>query len=277
MNIGELLSDAASRLGTVSDSPRLDAEVLLCHALDQPRSYLYAWPDRRPQPEQLAHFQHLLQQRLQGTPVAHLTGQREFWSLPLEVSPHTLIPRPETELLVEWILAQYPQPQGVRFADLGTGTGAIAFAVASERPTWEVVAVERSPQALQIAERNRRNLQLDQVELRNGDWCHGLGKERFDIIASNPPYIAEQDPHLQQGDVRFEPRSALSAGRDGLDDIRRISACARERLLTGGRIIVEHGYDQAAAVKTIFRNDGYRDIELHHDLEGRPRATSARR
>ena len=271
MIIQDLLKASTRRLENSSDSPRLDAEVLLCHVLDRDRSYLISWPEKQLTANQLEAFEDLLQQRINGIPVAHLTGQREFWSLDLKVTPDTLIPRPDTETLVEQVLEHYPQTTGIRFADLGTGTGAIALAVASERPGWEIIATDQSSATLAVASANADKLGISNIRFKLGSWCEALGDELFDIIASNPPYIPETDPHLDQGDVRFEPRSALASGAQGLDDIEIILACSRTHLKPGGMVILEHGYDQRAVVHEIFTKYGFKQIQQHQDIAGNPR------
>ena len=273
MIISELLRDAAQQLESISDSPRLDAEVLLCHLLGKPRSYLHTWPDRTLDDEYLERYRQILEQRAQGTPVAHITGKKEFWSLDFQVSSDTLIPRPETELLVEYILDNYPASQHIKLADLGTGSGAIALAIASERPQWQITATEKSAAALEIARRNATALGIQNVNFVPGSWLEPLENRQFDIIVSNPPYIPASDPHLSSGDVRFEPRSALAAGKDGLDDIRIIAEQAAENLIPGGLLIIEHGYDQKASVHEIFTQSGYKMIRQIHDIANNPRLT----
>ncbi len=277
MTVGELLANAAQQLQSVSDSPRLDAEVLLAHCLNKTRTWLVTWPDKTLEQNQQQAFRQQLQRRLEGEPVAHIIGEREFWSLPLKVNQHTLIPRPDTELMIEVLLAAYPQDRDIRMLDLGTGSGAIALAMASEKPEWTITATDRSADALQIARENAEQLSIDNVRLLQGSWFDAIEQEAataFDIIASNPPYIAEADPHLEQGDVRFEPRSALTSGEDGLDDIRLISQNAMHYLKPGGRLIVEHGFDQEAGVYDIFSRAGYQTITRYRDLAGNPRLTS---
>ena len=274
MSIDELLRQAAAALQDCSDSPQLDAQVLLCHVLDKPRSYLFTWPDRALDEHSRQRFQALLEQRLAGIPVAHLTGSREFWSLPLRVSADTLIPRPDTELLVAAILEAFPRAEGIELADLGTGSGAIALAIASERPGWRLVASDLSGTALRQARANARALGLDNIEFIAGRWCQPLADRRFDIIVSNPPYIAADDPHLSRGDLRFEPRSALVSGPEGLDDIHDICACARQHLKPGGLLMLEHGYQQQQAVQDIFTLYGFEQIRQYRDLASNPRATS---
>lgn len=254
-----------------SDSARLDAELLLCHVLSKPRSYLFTWPERVLDPTDAAQFKALLTRRIAGEPVAHLTGTREFWTLQLEVSPDTLIPRPDTETLVEAALATLPDGN-YRVADLGTGTGAIALALASERPGWQIYATDRVPSAVALASRNRDRHQLANVQVLEGSWCEPL-EGQFDLIVSNPPYIDEKDPHLSQGDVRFEPASALVAPDQGLADIRLIASQSRDKLVKGGWLILEHGFTQAQAVSDILARLGYVNIETLHDLGGRPRVT----
>jgi release factor glutamine methyltransferase len=268
---GELLTSALGVLGPKHPSARLDAEVLLAHTLDKPRTHLHAWPDHPVADDRTARYRELVARRAGGEPVAYLIGTREFWSLSLEVTPETLIPRPETELLVEVALSLIPAGERMPVADLGTGTGAVAAAVASERPACAVLATDVSPRALEVAARNMARLGLGNVRLRRGDWCEALAGERFALIVSNPPYVARADAHLDQGDVRFEPRMALCAGDDGLDAIRAIAATAAAHLLPGGALVVEHGHDQGPAVLELFAHGGYRDVRSHRDLAGNDR------
>lgn len=257
-----------------SDSPRLDIELLLCHLLGCERSYLFMRPEHVLSPEQAQAFEALLARRRAGEPVAHLTGRRGFWTLELEVSPATLIPRPDTESLVEQALALLPDGAH-RVADLGTGTGAIALALASERPGWLVVGSDRVADAVALAERNRARLGIGNVRFVRGSWCEPLHGQ-FTMIVSNPPYIDRDDPHLDEGDVRFEPRSALVADERGLADIRRIAEQARDCLAPGGWLLLEHGYDQGAAVRELLATAGYERIETTPDLGGRDRVTRGR-
>ncbi|MEW5972357.1 MAG: peptide chain release factor N(5)-glutamine methyltransferase [Pseudomonadota bacterium] len=274
VSISEALDFARERLAG-GDSPRSDADILLAHVLDRPRSYLLAWPERELSPGQWTAFQALVERRARGEPVAYLTGSRGFFGLDLAVSNAVLIPRPETELLVEAALERLPAgPCAV--ADLGTGSGAIALAIAQARPDARVVAVDASPQALEVARANAERLGLRNVELREGDWCKGLADERFDMIVSNPPYIREDDPHLARGDVRFEPAMALASGPDGLDAIRAIVACAPAHLSPGGWLLFEHGFDQAEAVAGLMRDAGFIDVESLRDLLGHGRVTLGR-
>ncbi|MGE8409854.1 MAG: peptide chain release factor N(5)-glutamine methyltransferase [Pseudomonas sp.] len=259
------------------DSPtaRLDIELLLAAAIGKSRSYLHTWPERIVSSEAAQTFASYLQRRRAGEPVAYILGQQGFWNLDLDVAPHTLIPRPETELLVEAALALLPA-EPARVLDLGTGTGAIALALASERRNWSVVAVDRVLEAVALAESNRQRLQLDNVTVLNSHWFSALAGQRFELIVSNPPYIAAEDPHLIAGDVRFEPSSALVAGADGLDDLRQIIAQAPQHLVAGGWLLLEHGYDQAAAVRELLARNGFEQIESRLDLGGHERISLGR-
>ena len=276
MNCEQALAEAGARLQATSDTARLDAELLLAHVLGKSRTWLYTWPEHPVSDAQLVQFQALVERRLGGEPVAHLLGEREFWSLSLKVSAATLIPRPETELLVEQALALIPPGADWRITDLGVGSGAIALAMAHECPHCRVVGVERSAAALAVAEENRRQLQLDNVSLRAGSWFEPLVSERFELIVSNPPYIATADPHLHQGDVRFEPTTALASGEDGLDDIRHIIANAGEHLQPGGWLMLEHGYDQGEAVCALLRQHGFVEVADIADLQGHGRVAKGR-
>lgn len=266
-----------TRAGADAGDARLDAEVLLAHALDKPRSHLRAWPERVLTAEQAARYEELVTRRAGGEPVAHILGRREFWSLDLDVTPATLIPRPETELLVELALARIPADAALAVADLGTGTGAIALAVARERPRCRVTATDRSAAALEVARRNAARLGIGGIDFRHGAWYAPLAGRRFDLILSNPPYVRTDDPHLAQGDVRFEPPGALVAGADGLDDLRVIVAGAPAHLHGGGWLLVEHGYDQDGAVAALFHAAGFADVGTVRDLNGQPRVTLGRR
>ncbi|RRQ22380.1 peptide chain release factor N(5)-glutamine methyltransferase [Thiohalobacter thiocyanaticus] len=271
------LRRAAQRLSEAgSDSPHLDAQILLGHALDRPRSYLYAHGDDTLEPAQRAQADALLARRLEGRPVAHLLGRREFWSQELEVSPDTLIPRPETEITLELALEKIPSDADWALLDLGTGSGALALMLARERPGCRVTATDNSAAALAVARRNCKHLGVSNLELLEGDWFAPLAGRRFRLIVSNPPYVAEADPHLQAGDVRFEPRGALAAGPAGLDDLRRLIAAAPDHLEPGGWLVLEHGFDQAEAVDILLKEKEFYDIECRADLAGRPRATAAR-
>ncbi|UTV28354.1 peptide chain release factor N(5)-glutamine methyltransferase [Photobacterium atrarenae] len=274
LSIEALLKQAAQQLGDAgSDSPKIDAAVLLCHVLDKPRSHLLTWPEKAPEPAQQAAFEALLQRRLAGEPVAYLVGEREFWSLPLKVAPHTLIPRPDTERLVELALEKIPAGPGA-VLDLGTGTGAIALAIASERPDLAVTGIDLRPEAAQLAGENSERLKITNTRFLSGSWYSPLvADEQFAVIVSNPPYIDAADPHLAQGDVRFEPKSALVADDHGLADIRHISEQGRQFLLPGGWLLMEHGYEQGKAVRDILQRLGYEQISTAQDYAGLDRVT----
>ena len=273
MQIAGALKQAEQVLAPVSDSARRDAEVLLCHVLNQSLTYLRTWPERELSGVQQTAFDDLIRKRQQGEPVAYLTGEREFWSMPFLVTSDTLIPRPETELLVEQALARLPADAPQTVVDLGTGSGAIALALAKERPNWQLTATDASFAALRIAEKNARRLKLDNVQFEYGSWYTPLRAQRFHAIVSNPPYVADRDPHLAQGDVRFEPNSALVSGDDGLDDIRQIVAGAPAHLLPNGWLMLEHGYDQGEPVAALLRERGFVAVETLRDLAGQPRVT----
>lgn len=261
----------SSRLDSVSESASLDLALLLCHVLAKPQSYLYTWPERALDAQQERCFLQLLQRREAGEPVAHLTGSRGFWTLELEVNATTLIPRPDTECLVEKALALLTQ-DSARVLDLGTGSGAIALALASEQPGWQVVGVDRIAEAVALAGKNATRLGIANVELLLGDWLAPV-RGQFDMIVSNPPYIDPHDPHLAQGDVRFEPLSALVAEDAGLADIRRIAEQSRDYLLPGGWLLFEHGYDQAQRVRQLLLELGYSAVDSGQDLAGNDRIT----
>ncbi|WP_020560294.1 peptide chain release factor N(5)-glutamine methyltransferase [Thiofilum flexile] len=276
LTIKAALQMAVSALSPRAESAHLDAELLLAQVLNKPRSYLFTWPEKVLSPEQAQHFQALLQQRLQGHPIAHLIGQREFWTLDLMVTPDTLIPRPETELLVELALERLPHDHVCKVLDLGTGTGAITLALASERPLTQITAIERSAPALEVAKRNAERHQLTNIQFLQSSWFAELAQNsanRFDMIVSNPPYIAAHDEHLSQGDVRFEPLTALAAGQDGLDDLKIIIQQAPAYLSTQGWLLVEHGYDQGVAVRALYTQAGFQMINTHTDLAGHDRVT----
>jgi len=274
MQITQLIKTASQQLEDTSDSPRLDVEVLLAHSLQQNRTWLATWSDKELSQNAINAFNEYLKRRQQGEPIAHITGRREFWSLDLKVNKNTLIPRPETELMIEQILQLYPQDSAIHMLDLGTGSGAIALALASERPAWHITATDKSTDALQIARQNAQQLKIKNIEFLSGSWFEPLKGMQFDIIASNPPYIPEHDPHLSQGDVRFEPLSALTAGTDGLDDIRQICQQAPAHMKPQAMLIIEHGFDQKVNLQHIFMHSGYKTIRQIDDLAGNPRLTA---
>ena len=268
--IDAVLRQARSRLGAG------EAELLLAHVLQRPRAWLFAHADDPLADDAARDFATLVQRREAGEPVAYLTGRRGFWRFDLRVTSATLIPRPETERLVELALERIPQGVDVTLADLGTGSGAIALALASERPRARVVATDASAEALEVAENNAAETGLHNVEFRLGDWLLPLQGERYALIASNPPYIAQDDVHLGQGDLRHEPRSALASGEDGLDAIRIIARDALAHVLPGGWLLLEHGWEQGAAVRAILEAAGWKEVATHGDLEDRDRVTLGR-
>jgi release factor glutamine methyltransferase len=272
--IRQLLADAARDLPGVEG--RHEAELLLLHVLGRERSWLFAHATDVLDPATAAAFAGLLQRRMAGEPVAYLLGRRGFWTLDLAVSPATLIPRPETERLVELALERLPDDRPLWVADLGTGSGAIALALATERPQAQVLATDMSSSALAVAGANARHHALPNVGFRQGSWYAPLAAERFDLIASNPPYIASDDPHLARGDLRFEPASALASGHDGLDDIRQIIDGAPGHLLPGGWLLLEHGWDQGEAIRALLDARGFVEVATAVDLEQRDRVSLGR-
>ncbi len=271
-SLAEALRAGEHRLRPASESARLDAEVLLAHVLGKPRSYLVAWPARALEAQAGDYYRTLLEARADGRPVAYLVGEREFFSLRLSVDEHTLIPRPETELLVE-LAADLARRHGARrILDLGTGSGAIALALAHADPRRSITASDVSAPALQRAGDNARRLGCAGVRFVLSDWYAAID-ERFEIIVANPPYVASTDPHLARGDLRYEPRLALDGGADGLDCLRVIVAGAPAHLLPGGWLAVEHGFDQAAAVRSLFEAAGFERLRSARDLAGQDRAT----
>ena len=260
------------------DSPRLDTELLLSHTLNQPRSYLYTWPEKPLTDQQQQHFQHLLQQRAQGTPIAYLIGEKEFWGLPLKVTPDTLIPRPDTELLVETALTLAAEHSHLKILDLGTGSGAIALALSHQLKTATLLATDKSPKALKIAQLNAQHLNLN-IQFKLGHWFQALQTEptpQFDLICSNPPYIDPQDPHLQRGDLRYEPLTALTAEQQGLSDLAEIIQQAPQYLTPRnglGWLLVEHGHTQHLHIQQHFQQAGFQQIHTRKDLNNQPRIT----
>ncbi|MFG1172752.1 peptide chain release factor N(5)-glutamine methyltransferase [Erwiniaceae bacterium CAU 1747] len=271
MQIRVWLREAISRLAD-SDSPKRDAEILLGWVSGKSRSWLIAFDDSELQADQLARLDALLARRAAGEPVAYLTGEREFWSLSLCVSPHTLIPRPDSEVLVEQALVRLPQGS-CSVLDLGTGTGAIALAIASERPDCQITGVDRIADAVGLARHNAARLSLVNACFLQSDWFSALAGKTFSTIVTNPPYIDAKDSHLSQGDVRFEPASALVAGDGGLADIKIIAAAAGEHLLAGGWLLLEHGWQQAQAVRQILRDNNFTSVETCQDYGGNDRVT----
>lgn len=258
-----------------SDSAGLDCRVILAHCLRQSQTYLMTWPERMVAQDVCLEFERMIALRRKGHPVAHIVGHRGFWTLDLAVNASTLIPRPETELLVEEAL-QLPLPKQARVLDLGTGTGAIALALASEKPAWTVIGVDIQREAVELAQKNAANLRLSNVTFAQSNWFSNVQLPKFDLIISNPPYVEQDSPYLRQGDVRFEPLSALTAGIDGLDDIKFISKTACEYLLDNGWIMFEHGYTQSASVGNILYLNGFDNVTSKNDLNNLPRLTFGR-
>ncbi|WP_114196200.1 peptide chain release factor N(5)-glutamine methyltransferase [Edaphovirga cremea] len=271
MDYQRWLARAIPRLAQ-SESGKRDAEILLGFVTGKPRTFLLAFGETLLLPEQLAQLEVLLGRREQGEPVAYLVGEREFWSLPLSVSPATLIPRPDTECLVEQALLRLPPSPGA-ILDLGTGTGAIALAIASERPDCQVIGVDFNPQAVELASHNAQKLSIPNARFIQGSWFSTLADQQFTLIASNPPYIDSADPHLQQGDVRYEPASALVAAQEGMADLHHIIDKSPHHLLGGGWLLLEHGWQQAAQVRQALLARGFSSVETVKDYGGNERIT----
>ncbi|MGH8110195.1 MAG: peptide chain release factor N(5)-glutamine methyltransferase [Arenimonas sp.] len=269
-SIGGLLREASSQLD--SDTPRIDAELLLGFVLQKNSAWLFAHSDHELTNEQHEQFRKLLERRIAGEPIAHIVGSRGFWTLDLAVTADTLIPRPETELLVELAIAKCPQYKNLRVLDLGSGTGAIALAIAAECKNAKVIAVDKSVAAIGVAQGNARANNLT-VEFRQSDWFSALENQKFDLVVSNPPYIPEHDPHLSQGDLRFEPVSALASGIDGLDDIIMIISQAPQYCAPQAWLMIEHGFDQGNTIRRLFSEAGFVNVETVQDLEQRDRVS----
>jgi len=278
MTVDKLITYGKKLLLPHSDSSKLDTELLICFAIDKPRSFLLTWPEHKLSADELAHFAKLMQRRFQGEPIAYIVKMREFWSLPLQVSPATLIPRPDTEVLVEQVLNDHQDENSSRLSclDLGTGTGAIALALASERPLWQIEAIDFSHEAVALAKRNATNLALEQVSVYQSDWFNEVAHDkRFDIIVSNPPYIDENDHHLNEGDVKYEPKTALVASDSGLADIKVIAKRALDFLKPGGVLYLEHGFEQSLAVQKVLSDLAYCEIRTIKDYNDNDRITRA--
>tara|TARA_R110001583_G_scaffold2068_4_gene15239 strand:+ start:5960 stop:6829 length:870 start_codon:yes stop_codon:yes gene_type:complete len=275
-SIANLTIQGQKSLAKISDSAKLDVEILLSLVLQKARSYLFTWPEKKLSDEQLLEFIKLLSRRAEGEPIAYITGIKEFWSLPFTVSKATLIPRPDTETLVELVLELCPENKAITCLDLGTGTGAIALALASEKAMWKIDAIDFNPGAVALAQRNAHDLNLTQVDIYQSDWFKGISKnKKFDIIVSNPPYIDGDDLNLSHGDVRFEPKSALVSSEQGLADIKHIANKARCFLNTEGKLFFEHGFEQGYAVRTILTDLGYENVQTKQDLNGHERISWA--
>jgi release factor glutamine methyltransferase len=276
-DIRSALAWAADILKTAHVEAHLEAEILLSHVLTKNRAYLFTYPERQLTEDQIQHYQTLIQQRAQGTPIAYLTGEREFWSLPLKVNRHTLIPRHETERLVELALELLPNEPGLSLLDLGTGSGAIALALASERPDWHITACDKSKEALDTAQENAKRLSIKNISFCHSDWFTSIPPKHYHAIVSNPPYIPAEDPHLKEGDVCFEPISALVSGQDGLTDLHYIITHSFERLLPYGLLLLEHGFDQKNDIRAILNKLSYCEVQCWQDLAGHDRVSSGRK
>jgi release factor glutamine methyltransferase len=277
VNIQQALQHAKNSLSESSLTASLDAQILLSHVLQCNTAHLAAWPEKDLNENQQTLYFQLVERRQQGVPVAHLTGQREFWSLNFDVDDSTLIPRPETETLVEYILKNFSSDKNLARLDAGTGSGAIAIAIASERPEWHIVASDISDQALKLARSNSVRHQTKNITFIQSDWFENITTDNFDIIVSNPPYIAVGDPHLQQGDVRFEPQSALTSGKTGMDDIEYLCSHAKDHLKNNGWLIIEHGYNQEQLIADCFAKNGFIKIDQQKDLSGHIRMTAGKK
>ncbi|NRD72846.1 peptide chain release factor N(5)-glutamine methyltransferase [Shewanella sp. VB17] len=273
--LSEALAWASPQLLDVSDTPKLDAEVMLLHIIHKQRGYLYTWPDERLTSEQIDDYTKMVARRLLGTPIAHIVGEREFWSLSFMVNPTTLIPRPDTEILVETAL-NLPLAETAKVLDLGTGTGAIALSLAYEKPLWQITAVDNIIEAVALAKANRAHLKQPQVDIIQSDWFDSISYYDFSLIVSNPPYIDEADAHLEEGDVRFEPHSALTASEHGFSDLYHIASCARDYLTPGGYLLLEHGFAQAIQVRDKMIELGYKNVATVRDFGSNDRCTLGR-
>lgn len=272
--IEKIIQCASAQLVANSDTATLDVELLLSRALNKDRTYLFTWNDKVVRESELDDFNALLDRRIKGEPIAYILGEQEFWDLTLSTDEHTLIPRADTETLIEWVLElEESFPQKANVIDLGTGTGAIALALAKENPHWSIEAVDLMPKAVALAQKNAIANNLERVRVYQSRWFENV-EGVFDLIVSNPPYIDPEDEHLAQGDVRFEPRTALIADNKGLADLDIIADQSRQYLVNGGWLFMEHGYDQLESVQAIFRNLGYQKIATRLDLGGNPRITA---
>lgn len=274
MKIKTLLQQLNKQLQRCSFTPRLDAELLIAYALNKPRAYLYSHSDEDLNKDAEKSLMSLAKRLIKGEPIAYLLGKKEFYSLELTVNHDVLIPRPETECLVEWVLANIEESGELCVADLGTGSGAIAIALAHNRPHWQVLATDISDKALQVAKHNVEKHHLSNIECYLGNWCQALPEKKFDVIISNPPYIASKDPHLKA--LSYEPKQALVSGKYGLCDIPEIITQATHQLKNGGTLVLEHGYHQQVDIVLMFENAGYTHIETHNDLAEIPRFVTAK-
>jgi release factor glutamine methyltransferase len=276
LSIRQYVEDGTAILSGVSESPRLDAELLLGLVLRKPRSYMHAWPEQRLSVPQAEAYEVLLRRRFCGEPIAYMTGIREFWSMPLRVTPQVLVPRAETELLVERALERLESDKPVRVLDLGAGSGAVSLAIARERPNASVVGVDISSSALEIARLNARLQRLPNVEFRESNWFDAVRGEKFNVVVGNPPYVAVDDPHLECGDARYEPRLALEAGIGGMECFRAIIDRAHNYIIRQGWLLLEHGPEQHIPLRRLLEAQHYYDITVHKDAAGHDRVTECR-
>lgn len=273
IDIKSALRYASTRLAESSPTPQLDAEILLLHIIQKNRSYLYAHSEQVLENTQHKQFDTLISKRLKGLPIAYLTNEREFWSLPLYVTPDTLIPRPETELLVELALSHVGTHSSCSVLELGTGTGAISIALATEKPPWHITATDLSQPALLIAQKNASRHKTQNITFVHSHWFENIPAQAFDLIISNPPYLAEQDPHQYEGDLRFEPKQALVSGKDGFEDLMHIIHISRNYLKPSGLLLLEHGYNQGQAVTSALSQASYKNIQCWQDAAGLDRVS----
>lgn len=260
-----------------SQTSRLDVEILLAHVLNKPKVFLYSHPEYPLSVAEMLAFQELIKKRQQGMPIAYLIGKQAFWTFDLTVTPDVLIPRPETEMLVEQALRLLPKDNPCKIAELGTGSGAIAIALALERPLWQITAVDISPKALKIARENADHLRLSSINFQIGNWCEPLAENTYDCIVTNPPYIAEDDAALEQNVRQFEPKTALISGNTGLECIEILVKSAKSYLLPDGYLILEHGYKQHSLIRSLLEREGYSHIMVHKDYAGHFRVTTAQK
>ena len=274
MQISEIISTAASQIK--STTPKLDAEILLAHVLNKDRSFLFSHSDEKVEKKSIDEFEKLVARRVNGEPIAYIVGHQGFWDICVNVNKNTLIPRPETELLVEKCLGLIGEQENKIVADLGTGSGAIAIALAKEKPSWKIIATDISEESLEVARENAKLNNVKNIDFYQGDWGEALPEQKFDMIISNPPYIEENHACLKEGDVQFEPIRALTSGEDGLDAIRAIAQQAKRHLKEGGILLIEHGYNQQKRIVDILNKEGYKKNCGIVDLSNLDRVVIAR-